>query len=60
MSRGPCVRSFRKALPGAYVEKVEVGSATVQSDLLSTYPGALDRAVETAGYQMTRATAKRV
>ena len=54
MSCAHCVRAVRDALaavPGASVERVEVGGATVAYDPTRTSPGALADAVRDAGYE---------
>ncbi|MEP7361344.1 MAG: heavy-metal-associated domain-containing protein [Chloroflexota bacterium] len=54
MSCGGCVSSVRKALgavPGAHVDDVTVGSATVSYDASRTNPAAISQAVRDAGYE---------
>ena len=54
MSCGGCVSAVQKALravPGARVDDVTVGSATVSYDASLTNPAALAQAVRDAGYR---------
>ncbi len=54
MSCAHCVRAVRDALaevPGATVERVEVGGATVAFDPARTSPAQLADAVRDAGYE---------
>ena len=54
MSCAHCVRAVRDALaevPGATVERVDVGGATVAYDPLRTSPAQLADAVRDAGYE---------
>ena len=54
MSCAHCVRAVRNALaevPGATVERVDVGGATVSYDPQQTSPDALAEAVRDAGYE---------
>ena len=54
MSCGGCVSAVQKALravPGARVDDVAVGSATVSYDASLTNPAALAQAVRDAGYR---------
>jgi copper chaperone CopZ len=53
MSCTHCVRAVHQALadlPGAQVERVDVGSATVRYDPAQTTPAAIADAVREAGY----------
>ena len=53
MSCTHCVRAVHQALadlPGAQVERVNVGSATVRYDPAQTTPAAIAEAVRDAGY----------
>ena len=53
MSCNHCVRAVHTALadlPGAQVERVEIGSATVRYDPAQTTPAAIAEAVRDAGY----------
>ncbi len=53
MSCTHCVRAVHTALadmPGAQVERVDVGSATVRYDPARTSPSAIAEAVRDAGY----------
>jgi copper chaperone CopZ len=53
MSCTHCVRAVHAALadlPGAHVERVDVGSATVRYDPARTSPAAIAEAVRDAGY----------
>jgi len=54
MSCAHCVRAVRDALadvPGATVERVDIGGATVAYDPSRTSPAALADAVRDAGYE---------
>ena len=54
MSCGGCVSAVQKALravPGARVDDVTVGSATVSYDASLTNPAALAQAIRDAGYR---------
>lgn len=62
MSCGGCVRHVTQALqavPGARVEEVKVGSATVTIDPRQTSREALAEAVKDAGYEVAEVTAAR-
>jgi copper chaperone CopZ len=58
MSCGGCVTNVRTALgaiPGARVDTVAVGSATVSYDVTRTTPAAIAQAVRDAGYDLVSA-----
>ncbi len=57
MSCGHCVGTVRKALEeltGVDVEQVDVGSASVAYDPLTTTPDDLDRAIHDAGFEVRK------
>lgn len=58
MSCGHCIKAVRDALtaiPGAKVENVQIGAATVNFDETQTTVGALVDAVSDAGYEASEA-----
>ena len=58
MSCGHCVRAVRDALgevPGVQVERVDVGTATVQFDPAVARPEQIAEAVRDAGYDVAEA-----
>lgn len=58
MSCGHCIQAVRNALsaiPGAKVENVQIGAATVNFDEARTTIGALVDAVADAGYEASEA-----
>ena len=55
MSCGHCVNAVREALDeldGVDVQRVEIGSATVDYDPARSSPAAIQGAIEEAGYQL--------
>ena len=58
MSCGHCVKAVRDALgelPGVQVQRVDVGTATVQYDPAVAHPEQLADAVRDAGYEVAEA-----
>ncbi len=54
MTCGGCVSAVRNAVgavPGAHVDAVTVGSATVSYDATRTTPAAISQAIRDAGYE---------
>jgi copper ion binding protein len=55
MSCGHCVNAVKEALgelEGVDVQRVEIGSATVDYDPARSSPATIERAIEEAGYQL--------